>query len=268
MRTIVVITTLLLAACNPAPEQPAPASDMPETDQDSVDTAHNSRNSLDWPGTYVGTVPCADCEGIRTTVTLRADGSFERELLYLGKSASPMRESGQFSWNDAGSAVTLDAGDGTVQMYQVGENQLFHLDQAGARITGELADRYVLGRISNDARVEDRKWLLVEIMGKAYEPSDEGREAFLFLDSGEQRASGNNSCNNFFGGYVIETGQRIRFAGNLGATMMACPDMTTEQSFMEALAMVDNYSIDGDRLSLNRARMAPLLRFRLAPDAE
>lgn len=268
MRTIVVITTLLLAACNPAPEQPPHASDMPDTDQDSVDTAHNSRNSLDWPGTYVGTVPCADCEGIRTTVTLRADGSFERELLYLGKSASPMRESGQFSWNDAGSAVTLDAGDGTVQMYQVGENRLFHLDQAGARITGELADRYVLGRISNDARVEDRKWLLVEIMGKAYEPSDEGREAFLFLDSGEQRASGNNSCNNFFGGYVIETGQRIRFAGNLGATMMACPDMTTEQSFMEALAMVDNYSIDGDRLSLNRARMAPLLRFRLAPDAE
>ena len=268
MRTIVVATALLLAACSPAPEQQAPVSTAPESGQGAVDSAHNSRNSLDWPGTYVGTVPCADCEGIRTTVTLRADGSFERELVYLGKSASPMRESGQFSWNDAGSVVTLDAGGGTAQRYQVGENQLFHLDQAGGRITGDLADRYVLRRIANDARIEDRKWLLVEIMGQTYEPSDEGREAFLLLDSSEQRASGNNSCNNFFGGYVIETGQRIRFAGNLGATMMACPDMTTEQSFMEALATVDNYSIDGDRLSLNRARMAPLLRFRLAPDSD
>ena len=260
--------TLLLAACNPAPEQAVPVSSTPESEQVAVDAAHNSRNSLDWPGTYVGTVPCADCEGIRTTVTLRSDGSFERELLYIGKSASPIRESGQFSWNDAGSVVTLNAEDGATQMYQVGEDRLFHLGRSGERITGELADRYVLGRIAHDARIEDRRWLLVEIMGQAYEPSDEGREAFLLLDSSEQRASGNNSCNNFFGGYVIETGLRIRFAGNLGATMMACPDMTTEQSFMEALATVDNYSIDGDRLSLNRARMAPLLRFRLAPDPE
>jgi heat shock protein HslJ/uncharacterized lipoprotein NlpE involved in copper resistance len=268
MRTIAVITTLLFAACNAAPEPPARTSTAVPDQPGAVDTAHSSRNALDWPGTYVGTVPCADCEGIRTTITLRADGSFERELLYLGKSASPVQESGQFSWNDAGSVVTLDAGDGAGQMYQVGENQLFHLDQSGGRITGDLADRYVLGRISNDARIEDRKWLLVEIMGQAYEPSDEGRAAFLLLDSGERRASGNNSCNNFFGGYVIETGQRIRFAGNLGATMMACPDTMTEQTFMEALATVDNYSIDGDRLTLNRARMAPLLRFRLASGPE
>jgi copper homeostasis protein (lipoprotein) len=229
-----------------------------------ADAAHNSRNSLDWPGTYLGTVPCADCEGIRTTVTLRADGSFERELLYLGKAETPKRDSGQFSWNDAGSVVTLALGDGSTQMYQVGENQLFHLDRAGKRIVGELADRYVLGRVARDARIEDRKWLLVEIMGQAYEPSEEGREAFLLLNSAEQRASGNNSCNNFFGGYVIETGSRIRFSANMGSTMMACPDAATEQSFMQALAEVDNYALDGDRLSLNRARMAPLLRFKLA----
>ena len=268
MRTIAVITTLLLAACSPAPDLPAPGSNAPEDEPGAIDPAHNSRNSLDWPGTYVGTIPCADCEGIRTTVTLRADGSFERELLYLGKSASPARDSGQFSWNDAGSIVTLVPGDGTTQMYQVGEGRLFHLDRAGQRIVGELADRYVLDLIVQDARIEDLRWLLVEIMGRAYEPSDDSREAFLLLDSNEQRASGNNSCNSFFGGYVIETGQRIRFAGNMGATMMACPDMATEQAFMEALSRVDNYSIDGDRLSLNRARMAPLLRFVLAPKQE
>jgi len=27
-------------------------------------TPDNSANSLDWPGTYTGVVPCADCEGI------------------------------------------------------------------------------------------------------------------------------------------------------------------------------------------------------------
>jgi heat shock protein HslJ len=158
--------------------------------------------------------------------------------------------------------------DGTTQMYQVGENQLFHLDRAGNRISGDLAARYVLRQAAGDPRIEDRKWLLTEVMGQPYAPSDDGREAFLFLDADLKRANGNASCNNFFGGYVIETGQRIRFAGNMGATMMACPDMSTEQSFMEALRTVDNYSVSGDELSLNKARMAPLLRFQLATDTD
>jgi heat shock protein HslJ len=49
---------------------------------------------------------------------------------------------------------------------------------------------------------------------------------------------------------------------------MACPDMSTEQSFMEALRKVDNYAVKGNELSLNKARMAPLLRFRLATQTE
>jgi copper homeostasis protein (lipoprotein) len=254
-----IISTLVLFLCGCA----ASSGDVAVADD-----SHNSRNALDWPGTYSGTVPCADCEGIRTSVTLRDDGSFERERLYLGKSAAPMRDSGRFSWNEAGSIITLVSADGGTQQYQVGENQLFHLDQAGNRIAGDLAGQYVLRQAVRDPRIEDRKWLLIEVMGAPYEPSDEGREAFLLLDSEQGRASGNNSCNNFFGGYVIHAGQRIRFADNMGATMMACPDMSTEQAFVEALRRVDNYSVAGDELSLNRARMAPLLRFRLEAETD
>ena len=46
---------------------------------------------------------------------------------------------------------------------------------------------------------------------------------------------------------------------------MACPDMTVEQDFLEMLETVDSYAIGSDgTLSLNRARMAPLARFKLA----
>ena len=265
MRITLLVILFLVAACgSETPEEPQ--ATVAKTQEDTlVDAAHNSRNALDWPGTYTGMVPCADCDGIQTSITLRADGTFERERLYLGKPGAPMSDSGQFAWNDAGSIVTLAAADGTTQMYQVGEKLLFHLDQAGNRITGDLAPQYVLAKSVRDDRIEDRKWLLVEVMGQAYTPSEEDREAFLLLDSDQGRASGNNSCNNFFGGYVIQAGQRIRFAGNMGATMMACPDMSMEQSFMEALRTVDNYTVSADELSLNKARMAPLLRFRLAP---
>ena len=36
--------------------------------------------------------------------------------------------------------------------------------------------------------------------------------------------------------------------------------MEVEQAFYEALGTADNYSIAGDHLTLNRARMAPLAR--------
>ena len=46
---------------------------------------HNSKNSLDWAGEYVGTLPCADCEGIKYSVVLQKDGNFALEQEYLGK---------------------------------------------------------------------------------------------------------------------------------------------------------------------------------------
>jgi heat shock protein HslJ len=269
MRLFFFIMVFMLGACSSPPSDSQESNTVVDSsDPVAVDAAHNSRNALDWPGSYIGTLPCADCEGIRTTITLRDDGTFDRERLYLGKSRTPLSDSGQFAWNEAGGVVTLAAADGTPQMYQVGENQLFHLDRGGNRITGDLAARYVLRQSIRDPRIEDRRWLLVEVIGQPYTPSDEGREAFLLLDSEQGRANGNGSCNNFFGGYVIHAGQRIHFAGNMGATMMACPDMSTEQSFMEALRKVDNYAVKGNELSLNKARMAPLLRFRLATQTE
>lgn len=133
------------------------------------------------------------------------------------------------------------------------------------RTSGEPESQHVPGQPVHDSRIEDRRWLLVEAMGQPYAPADDGNAAFILFDSDASRVTGNGSCNNFFGEYVLDAGQRIRF-GKLGATMMACADMTTEQSVMEALRRVDNYAVSGDQLSLNRARMAPLLRFKLADE--
>ena len=43
---------------------------------------------------------------------------------------------------------------------------------------------------------------------------------------------------------------------------MACAaGMEVEQAFHEVLRNADSFALDGDRLVLNRARMAPLARF-------
>ena len=61
-----------------------------ETKTDSIasvapvtDDGHNAQNSLDWAGTYEGTLPCADCPGIKTTITLKDDNTYTISEEYL-----------------------------------------------------------------------------------------------------------------------------------------------------------------------------------------
>jgi len=88
-------------------------------------------------------LPCADCEGIKTTITLKSDGSFDRSVEYLGKNGKPVTDSGKFEWDKNGSVISL-IDKNTNQKYQVGENQIIHLDQTGNKIKGSLAEKYIL----------------------------------------------------------------------------------------------------------------------------
>lgn len=104
---------------------------------------HNSRNSLDYEGLYAGTMPCADCEGIYTEITLAGD-QFKKKTVYQGKEEgkNTFEKSGKYAWNEKGSIITLD--NDQSEQYQVGENQLIALDRDGKRITGDHAALYIL----------------------------------------------------------------------------------------------------------------------------
>lgn len=105
---------------------------------------HNAANSLDYMGIYSGILPCADCEGIDTTIELGSGNSYVKKIIYLGKDDQQVVESGgTFTWNDAGNIITLNE-EAAPNQYFVGENVLFHLDINGNRITGELAEKYEL----------------------------------------------------------------------------------------------------------------------------
>ncbi len=251
---------------NQKPEaiQTSEAEEAPATE--FTGDGHNSRISVDWNGIYKGTIPCADCEGIKTELTLMEDGSFERRTTYLGKDAETRSDKGYFTWNDAGSSVTLALEDGGIQQYQVGENMLFHLDREGNRITGDLAENYILMKNKTDLLLENKKWVLTELMGKEITFEDENRQAFLMFDSASGRVGGSDSCNRLTGSYEILEGNRLSFGRGMASTMMACPDMEIADRFNEVLNTVDNYTVADGVLSLNKARMAPLARFKLVSE--
>lgn len=111
---------------------------------DEVDM-HTSENSLDWAGVYQGTIPCADCEGIKTVLELKNDKTYILSQTYLGKpeGKNELNQTGNFKWNQPGTMIRIRTETSGFQ-FKVGENQLWMLDSMGNMIEGDLADMYIL----------------------------------------------------------------------------------------------------------------------------
>ncbi len=218
----------------------------------------NSRTSLDWNGTYYGILPCADCEGIQSMIILNNDLTYSYKTRYKGKEdVEIITKTGKFQWSDDGSKVTLE-GLPEPNIFLVGENRLFKLDENGDRIKNEQDDKYILERQDNN--LTNKYWKLVELLGKPVKTEEDRREIHFILKPEEQRIGGFSGCNNINGSYEILPANRIKFS-KMATTMKACIDMTQEQEFLKVMEMVDNYNLNEDILYLNRAKMAPLAKF-------
>ena len=146
-----IILGLLLFSCKK--ENKEATTNLTEIKADSVsgmpiDTIHtgdNSETSLDWDGVYVGTTPCANCEGIETELTLGKDKTFVLKTKYIGKGAEKIKtEKGTFSWDESGSVIVLNGLEHKPNQYKVGENHLVQMDMQGKIVEGSLASKYIL----------------------------------------------------------------------------------------------------------------------------
>lgn len=140
---IILLAAALVAGCGGRKKAPVVVE---PTFEEAIDAAHNSLNSLDYLGTYTGVLPCADCEGIRTTIVLGED-DYTIKLEYLGKGGGKVEESsGEYSWDDTGDVITLH-NEPKTNKYKVGENRLFKLDENDKVVEGKLADKYILTKV-------------------------------------------------------------------------------------------------------------------------
>lgn len=114
--------------------------------------------------------------------------------------------------------------------------------------------------------IENTKWVITKFEGA--DMSDEennGQEIFFTLDSKTNRVHGNSGCNTFNGTYKIEEGNRISFS-KLASTRMMCPDLKINESeILKVFATADNFTISDGKISLNKAKMAPLAEFKEVP---
>ena len=95
---------------------------------------------------YTGSLPCADCEGIDASLQLNKDETYIMTSVYKGSrvdsSNNSFKDTGTWSMHGGDTLYLANAGRST--KYIKTDTALVQLDGNGNRITGPLADKFIL----------------------------------------------------------------------------------------------------------------------------
>lgn len=224
-----------------------------QTPKPNIHIGDTSQNSLDWAGVYKGVLPCADCSGIKTIITLKNDNSIIYQTKYLGKDEEIYTESGKFTWSQDGSTIYFDN-----MRLKIGENKLIWLDGNGQIISGNLADNFILHKYEN-AHLTENYWKLNQINEKPIIKYE--KEPYIILKS-DGKLKGFSGCNQMFGSHK-EDGNNISFS-QISMTKMLCSDtFELETEYWGILKNATYYNISGDFLTIFNKDKKPIARFEV-----
>lgn len=121
-----------------------------DTGKDSLSTVANDSLSSgvaieSLAGTYEGTLPAADCPGIRTVLTLNTDSTYQYSADYLERKDGHDEASGALRVIDGKVLVLVRPSSGEQTYYKVKDDQhVVMTDSLGNEPEGETAKLYVL----------------------------------------------------------------------------------------------------------------------------
>ena len=113
-----------------------------------VDTTASNKDNVDLTsvaGTYEGTLPAADCPGIKTVITINADSTYLLKQDYIDKKDGHDEASGIFKVLDGNVLMLFLPSTGEQTFYKVkNANSIIMTDSMGVEPEGETAKLYVL----------------------------------------------------------------------------------------------------------------------------
>ncbi|WP_308389857.1 copper resistance protein NlpE N-terminal domain-containing protein [Acidithiobacillus sp. AMEEHan] len=214
-----------------------------------------AKAALDWSGSYAGNLPCADCSGIRMTISLRSDDHYLLTRQYASNKARGIfRSQGSFHWLPGASEIALSGANGTGEKFQVVENKLVPLTGEGKalQIGGK---RWVLDKVSDRASAQalyaSYRWVLSKLPGYQIVANANDKNPYLVFDPAGRSVSGWDGCNRIAGQVKLGAENTLRFPA-LIATRMACLDSNAglQRAFSSALHQTRSFSWHGNLLDL------------------
>ena len=266
-------------------------------DKKIVET-YNAKISGNYIGTYKGTLPCIDCQGMETEITINENATFCIKTKYLGKGEKVFIQKGNFKWNKQGTTIILTDIKSGPNHYLVGKNTLNQLSATGKKETGSLADEYILTKKSATATLSietasknsaatvdlnsriatttviqkvnpavgkytlaETKWKLVSLNKEKVD--QKGKDVYyLKLKSKDGRFVALSGCNTILGYFVMPSSTTLTFSG-ITSTKLACADLETESHFFTMLGLINSYKLDNETLTLFDADKKELSKFEV-----
>lgn len=145
MKRLSILLTALVAlffvSCNGGKEKKSEET----TETEAIEMTSTNESTLEYAGEYEGVLPCADCEGIKTILTIRDDSTYDLKREYLGKEDSSFEESGTYNIVNGDVIELVTPSSGNKTYYKILENAVaLTADETGTLAEGELADLYIL----------------------------------------------------------------------------------------------------------------------------
>ena len=139
---LAVIAAAMMVACN------GKKTTQDETTNDSVSVADSVSADVDLAavaGTYEGTLPAADCPGIKTVLTINADSTYQLQQDYLERKDGHDEASGVLQVLDGNVMMLVRPSSGEHTFYKVKDSKsIVMTDSLGNEPEGETAKLYVL----------------------------------------------------------------------------------------------------------------------------
>ena len=95
-------------------------------------------------------MPCGDCKGIKTEITVNADKTYSLSSQYLGKEENPRIFKGTYNLDTSKNIITLDAEGDHLEFEIIDDGaygMLKKLDKFGDEEEGAPEARYFLHRV-------------------------------------------------------------------------------------------------------------------------
>lgn len=143
---IAVFSFLSILGCKTVEEENREGNTSSSTLAGEGQLIHNSRNSLDWNGTYTGVLPCMDCPGIETLLVINEDLTYtleQKKIETAENESTEFKTTGNFSWNEQGNIISVGTLEGELEL-KVEELFLVPVDPNGFEVKPEPGNNFKL----------------------------------------------------------------------------------------------------------------------------
>ncbi|WP_262967338.1 copper resistance protein NlpE [Methylobacter psychrophilus] len=102
--------------------------------------------SLDFHGIFYGYLPCKDCNGIKSTLSLKQNNNYLLVTQPAKESSREFYEKGKYTWNEEKHTVVLTSrNEANIRQYLIkDEGTLILLNADGTQMKGDDEDSYAL----------------------------------------------------------------------------------------------------------------------------